>query len=168
MNTPLQSSSPAPLLTRRHHATQRGDALFDAMIATLLVMVLGMGPMYVATRAAVAQREGVIQQVAASELRSILLSTPKSEICTASGPVGLWATPQIFQVQSQVSGGPAVDMTVTTLCQNTDVEIAGVTVTQPMATLVGCLPAATGVSGPLIMREGGVLEDEPTSCEEPS
>ena len=150
---------------RRRFASQRGDALIDAMVATVLVLILGMGPMYVATRAAVAQRDGASQQVAAAQLRSLLLSTPSSEICDSSGPLNAWASGQSFQVQSAYTGGPSLTLAVRAVCQNVTTTVAGVAVTRPMPTLIACLPSGKGIDGPLIIREGPVSANEPTTCE---
>ena len=149
---------------RRILVSQRGDALLDSMVATVLVLILGMGPIYVGARAAVAQRDGASQQVAAAQLRSLLLSTPSSEICDATGPLGLWATTQSLQVQSAYTDGPSLALTVRASCQNVTTTVSGVAVTRAVPTLIACLPSGKGMDGPLIIREGPVSANDPSTC----
>ena len=49
-----------------------GDALLDALIAMLLVAVIGLGPAYVMSRSAVAQTQSLRQNMAVVEMRKLL------------------------------------------------------------------------------------------------
>lgn len=59
-----------------HRKKQAGDALLDAMIAMLLAMVIGLGPVYVASRGAVAQRQASYKNMAVVEMRKLLAQGP--------------------------------------------------------------------------------------------
>lgn len=148
---------------RRH---QRGEALLDAMLAALMVVVLGMGPLYVMTKAAVMQREGTAQQLVSAQLRTLLQTTPKSLMCNSDGTRAVdWSEPRPFTLTTSGSGTPqSVEMTVTALCYSENTTVNGVSVPQVQRTLVGCLPDALGMSGPVVLREGTTRNDEPSSC----
>lgn len=154
----------APSAKGRRH--QRGEALLDAMLATLMVMILGMGPLYVMTKAAVMQREGTAQQLVSAQLRTLLQTTPKSLMCNNDGTRAAgWSQPQTFTLTTSGGDTPQpVDMTVTALCYSESTTVNGVSVPQVQRTLVGCLPAALGMSGPVVLREGATRNDEPSSC----
>lgn len=51
---------------------QAGDVLLDAMVAMLLAMVIGLGPVYVMSRSAVAQTQAAYQNMAVVEMRKLL------------------------------------------------------------------------------------------------
>lgn len=149
---------------------QKGSALFDAMIATLLVMIMGLGPMYVIVKAQAAQRTGGSQQWVTSELRNLLLRNPHNEMCDASGnAIGVWANPQTFTRTGLVTGGgtaPSVSVVVTALCYPAGtLTVNGVSVVRSTVTLVGCAGSPLGGMGPIIIREGDVANNEPTSCD---
>lgn len=145
---------------------QRGDALIDAMLAMLMVLIVGMGPLYVMTKAAVMQREGTAQQLVSAQLRTLLQTTPKSVMCNADGSrTASWSVPNTFPITTYGSGTPQqVDMTVSALCYSQNTTVNVVSVPQVQLTLVGCLPAALGMSGPVVLREGATRNDEPTAC----
>ena len=155
---------PVPGAKGRRH--QRGEALLDAMLAGLMMMILGIGPLYVMTKAAVMQREGTAQQLVSAQLRTLLQTTPKSLMCNSDGTrAAAWSQPRTFPFLTSGSGTPQqVDMTVTALCYSENTTVNGVTVPQVQRTLVGCLPAALGMSGPVVLREGATRNDEPSSC----
>jgi len=155
---------PAQAARGRRH--QRGDALIDAMLATLMVLILGMGPVYVMTKAAVMQREGTAQQLVSAQLRTLLQTTPKSQICNTDGSLTAdWSEPSTIELTTSGNGtSQQVDMTVSALCYSENITVNGVSVPQVQLTLVGCLPAALGMSGPVVLREGATRNDEPASC----
>jgi len=160
---------------KRIHKTQaarrqQGGAMIDAMIATLLVMIMGLGPMYVTGKATVAQRTAGGQQLVAGELRQLLLNTPHDAMCDADGNVKSdWTNPQEINLTGLATGGgtaPAISITVTTLCyaSNTALTINDTSVSRSTVTLVGCASAPLASMGPIIVREGDVANNEPTSC----
>lgn len=143
--------------------------MIDAMIATLLVMIMGLGPMYVTVKASVAQRTAGGQQWVAGELRNLLLRTPHDAMCDASGnAIGAWANPQTFTMTGLATDGgtaPSVSVVVTTLCYAPGtVTVKGTNITRSTVTLVGCASAPLAAMGPVIIREGDVANNEPTSC----
>ncbi|MDP2418175.1 MAG: hypothetical protein U1D25_01910 [Hydrogenophaga sp.] len=136
------------------------------MLATLMVLILGMGPLYVMTKAAVMQREGTAQQLVSAQLRTLLQTTPKSQICNADGSrTADWSAPSTIALTTYGNAtSQQVDMTVSALCYSVNTTVNGVSVPQVQLTLVGCLPTALGMSGPVVLREGATQNDEPTSC----
>ena len=148
---------------------QKGGAMIDAMIATLLVMIMGMGPMYVTVKASVVQRTAGAQQWVSGELRNILLRTSHSEMCSPSGTaLGAWASPQTFTHTGLATGGgsaPSMSFVVTSLCYApSSITVNGTNVARSTVTLVGCAGAPLTGMGPVIIREGDVAVNEPTSC----
>lgn len=148
---------------------QKGGAMIDAMIATLLVMVMGLGPMYVTVKASVAQRTAGGQQWVAGELRNLLLRTAHDDMCDASGnAIGAWVNPQTFTRTGLATGGgtaPSISVVVTTLCYAPGtLTVNGINVARSTVTLVGCAGAPLTSMGPIIIREGDVANNEPTSC----
>lgn len=63
-----------------HRRQQAGDALLDALIAMLLASVVGLGPVYVASRGAVAKAQAAYQNMAVVEMRK-LLAVHGSALC---------------------------------------------------------------------------------------
>lgn len=59
---------------RRHGRFQQGDALFEALIGFLLLMVLGLGLSYAAARALNGQRYASTQNIALNQMRGFLHS----------------------------------------------------------------------------------------------
>lgn len=61
-------------VSQRHfRRKERGDALIDAMMAMVLVSIVGIGPVYVSAKATVVQRQSAMQQTASIQLRQLLL-----------------------------------------------------------------------------------------------
>lgn len=54
------------------HRRQHGDALLEALVALLLVAILGMGSAYTASRVAVSHKYARTQAMAVSQLRQML------------------------------------------------------------------------------------------------
>ena len=69
-----------------HCRNQAGDVLLDALIAMLLASVIGLGPVYIASRGAVAQTQAAYQNMAVVEMRKLL---------AAQGPALCGTTPTI-------------------------------------------------------------------------
>lgn len=158
----IQSRRTAPKAGRRH---QRGDALIDAMLASLITLLLGMGPLYVMTKVAVMQREGSAQQLVSAQLRTLLQTTPKSDICNTDGTPTTWSPYSIpLPAQSASGSTQQVAMTVRALCRSENITVNGVSIPQVQLTLIGCLPVTLGLSGPVVLREGSPQNDEPTTC----
>lgn len=148
---------------------QKGVGMIDAMIATLLVIILGLGPLYVIVKASVAQRTAGGQQWVAGQLRSLLLSTAHEAICDTSGNVtASWANPRTITAEELVSDGgpvPSITLVVTALCYAPGaITVNGVNVARSTVTLVGCASGPLASMGPIIIREGEVADNEPTSC----
>lgn len=142
-----------------HLRKQAGDALLDAMIAMVLAMVVGLGPMYVASRGAVVQTQASYQNMAVVEMRKLLAT---------QGPALCGTTPQItVNKVDAASGDPAVlDLAVAVTCSDrpaTGITIGGVSVDP---TLTGSGAAKTvslsvtsstkfGGSGTITITQGG-------------
>lgn len=71
--------------------------LLDALIATMLVGVLGFGLTYAAARAAAAQRTGNAQNLAVGALRAQLQSAGFADGCPVSGTSQTSSTLQLAQ-----------------------------------------------------------------------
>ncbi|WP_123785285.1 hypothetical protein [Pseudazoarcus pumilus] len=56
----------------RSSRMQSGSALLDALLATLVLTIVGMGPLLVTAKALVAQRQSTVQQLTAVELRELM------------------------------------------------------------------------------------------------
>lgn len=111
-----------------HRRKQAGDALLDALIAMLLASVVGLGPVYVASRAAVAQTQAAYQNMAVVEMRKLL---------AAQGPAlcvpGTTPTITVNQVDATAGTTTAVinQLPVTVTCTPraaTGITIGGVAV----------------------------------------
>lgn len=90
-----------------HRRQQAGDALLDALIAMLLAMVIGLGPVYVASRGAVAQRQASYQNMAVVEMRKLL---------AAQGPASLCGTTPQITVKTTDAATTILNLPVTVTC----------------------------------------------------
>lgn len=140
-----------------HLRKQAGDALLDAMIAMVLAMVVGLGPMYVASRGAVVQTQASYQNMAVVEMRKLLAT---------QGPALCGTTPQITVNRvDAASGDPAVlDLAVAVTCSDrpaTGITIGGVsvdpTLTGAAKTVSLSVTSSTkfGGSGTITITQGG-------------
>lgn len=91
---------------RRRGHSQQGDALFEALIGFLLLMVLGLGLSYAAARALNSQRYASTQNIALNQMRGMLQDTDKGvrALCDAAATHNIRITPV---------GGDALQIPVT-------------------------------------------------------
>jgi hypothetical protein len=87
---------PAPSI-EHHHAvqgarSQRGDALFEALIGTVLASIVGLGFAYTATRMMVAQQYSDRKTFVLEQMVNSLSSSPPSNVCASSSPVSVSVT----------------------------------------------------------------------------
>lgn len=140
-----------------HLRKQAGDALLDAMIAMVLAMVVGLGPIYVASRGAVVQTQASYQNMAVVKMRELLAT---------QGPALCGTTPQItVNKVGAASGDPAVlDLAVAVTCSDrpaTGITIGGVsvdpTLTGAAKTVSLSVTSSTkfGGSGTITITQGG-------------
>ena len=140
-----------------HLRKQAGDALLDAMIAMVLAMVVGLGPIYVVSRGAVVQTQASYQNMAVVEMRKLLAT---------QGPALCGTTPQItVNKVGAPSGNPAVlDLAVAVTCSDrpaTGITIGGVsvdpTLTGAAKTVSLSVTSSTkfGGSGTITITQGG-------------
>lgn len=73
--------------SRRRGHTQRGDALLEALIGFMLLMVLGLGLSYAAARAMNSQRYASTQNIALNQMRGLLQDDAKGlrTLCAGGG-----------------------------------------------------------------------------------
>lgn len=62
---------------------QRGEALIESLIAMVLMAIIGMGEVYVSSKAMVAQRQMRLQEFAVNQMRAALVYPP-ADLCLAS------------------------------------------------------------------------------------
>lgn len=80
-------------VSQRHfRRKERGDALIDAMMAMVLVSIVGIGPVYVSAKATVVQRQSAMQQTASIQLRQLLQGSGPSLCHTAPAPITVAGT----------------------------------------------------------------------------
>ena len=111
----------------RQNKKQIGEALLDAIIAMLLAMVVGLGPVYIASRGAVAQTQASYKNMVVLEMRK-LLDTPVSTLC---------GTPPQITVNQVGNSTAVLSLPVTVSCTTrvaTGIVIGGRTV-NPTGTL---------------------------------
>lgn len=102
---------------RRGGRSQQGDALFEALIGFLLLMVLGLGLSYAAARAMNSQRYASTQNIALNQMRGMLQATDKGvrSLCDAAATHNIEITPL---------GGVALQIPVTASnCARDDVTV---------------------------------------------
>lgn len=84
-----------PALSIEHHAavkglrSQRGDALFEALIGTVLASIVGLGFAYTATRMMVAQQYSDRKTFVLEQMVNSLSSSPPSNVCTTTSSVAV-------------------------------------------------------------------------------
>ena len=114
---PLHAIRPITL----HRRKQAGDALLDALIALVLASVVGLVPVYVASRGAVAQTQAAYQNMAVVEMRKLL---------AAQGPALCGTTPTITVNKVDATAGTTTavinQLPVTVTC--TDRAATGITI----------------------------------------
>lgn len=103
---------------RRHSRSQRGDALFEALIGFMLLMVLGLGLSYAAARTLNSQRYASTQSIALNQMRGLLQDDAKGlRVLCASGGI-------TEQVNITPIGSNALQIPVTASnCAQSDVTV---------------------------------------------
>jgi hypothetical protein len=69
--------------------SQRGDALFEALIGTVLGSIVGLGFAYTATRMLVAQQVSDKKTFVLEQMVNTLSSSPPSNVCTNTSQVAV-------------------------------------------------------------------------------
>ena len=77
------------VLTPKFRRSEKGDALLDALIAMVLVLVLGMGSVYVSAKATVSQRQAASQQTASVQLRQRMQASGPALCSAAPTPISV-------------------------------------------------------------------------------
>ncbi|MCU1737314.1 MULTISPECIES: hypothetical protein [Pseudomonas] len=114
---------------------QRGDILIEALFGILLMSIIGLGISYVASRAAVSQRDMKLENIVVSQMRSLLeqngalLCTTNAALLVVSLPtqtatqpiVATCTTPLAVTVGTSVltGGAPLSSVVLTTRTQDT-------------------------------------------------
>jgi len=114
---------------------QRGDILIEALFGILLMSIIGLGISYVASRAAVSQRDMKLENIVVSQMRSLLeqngalLCTTNAALLVVSLPtqtatqpiVATCTTPLAVTVGTSVltGGTPLSSVVLTTRTQDT-------------------------------------------------
>ena len=144
-----------------HRRKQAGDALLDALIAMVLASVVGLGPVYVASRGAVAQTQAAYQNMAVVEMRKLL---------AAQGPALCGTTPTITVNKVDATAGTTTavinQLSVAVTCTDrptTGITFGGVSV-DPTVTGSGSAKTVSlsvtssekfGGSGTITITQGG-------------
>lgn len=105
---------------RRRSHSQQGDALFEALIGFMLLMVLGLGLSYAAARAMNSQRYASTQNIALNQMRGFLQSDEEN-----SGGVRNLCNPAVTKnISITPVGGNALTIPLTASnCAQNDVTV---------------------------------------------
>lgn len=128
---------------RRPPLAQRGDMLLEALIAMFLLTIVGMGPAYVASRTAVAQKHMNVQNSAVTQMRNMLLAQGNT-LCGSAPTISV--------------AGQALAVTVT-CTPRTGVQIGGNSLSLSAATIVASISLSVtsaslfGGAGTIIVGE---------------
>jgi len=114
---------------------QRGDILVESLVGILLMMIIGLGITYVASRAAVSQRDMKLENIVVSQMRTLLeqngalLCTTNAALLVVSLPtqtttqpiVATCTSPAAVTVGTSVltGGAPLSSVVLTTRTQDT-------------------------------------------------
>jgi len=114
---------------------QRGDILVESLVGILLMMIIGLGITYVASRAAVSQRDMKLENIVVSQMRTLLeqngalLCTTNAALLVVSLPtqtatqpiVATCTSPAAVTVGTSVitGGAPQSSVVLTTRTQDT-------------------------------------------------
>lgn len=104
--------------SRRRGRSQRGDALLEALIGFMLLMVLGLGLSYAAARTMNSQRYASTQNIALNQMRGLLQDDAKGlrTLCASGGATQ--------QVKITPVGGDPLQIPVTASnCAQSDVTV---------------------------------------------
>lgn len=116
---------------RHRRCRQTGDMLIEALVAMALVGVIAMGPAYVASRSAVAQRQAQFQTQAVTQLKA-LIKANGADLCTlnpapsiAVGSTQLTATVTCVATSASAItvAGVAVDISGTEVAQSAQLAV---------------------------------------------
>ncbi|NWB83325.1 hypothetical protein [Pseudomonas gingeri] len=89
---------------------QRGDILIEALVGILLMAIIGLGITYVASRAAVSQRDMKLENIVVSQMRS-LLEQNGALLCTTNAALLVVSLPTqttTQQITATCTAAPAV------------------------------------------------------------
>ncbi|WP_248747159.1 hypothetical protein [Pseudomonas sp. MWU12-2037] len=116
---------------------QRGDILIEALVGILLMAIIGLGITYIASRAAVSQRDMKLENIVVSQMRSLLeqngalLCTTNAALLVVSLPtqtttqpiVATCTSPAAVTVGTSVltGGAPQSSVVLTTRTQDTSI-----------------------------------------------
>lgn len=123
---------------------QRGDALIEALVGILLMAVIGLGLSYAAGRALNSQRYQSTQNLAITQMRSQLSTTPRiQDLCGVSSG-------KLFEDLNKIAGLTSIDLAVPT-CVQASVSVAvagnaGLNVTLPAGVVTSMRFSTQGTS----------------------
>jgi len=116
---------------------QRGDILIESLVGILLMAIIGLGITYVASRAAVSQRDMKLENIVVSQMRSLLeqngalLCTTNAALLVVSLPtqtatqpiVATCTSPAAVTVGTSVltGGAPQSSVVLTTRSQDSSI-----------------------------------------------
>ncbi|WP_248768037.1 hypothetical protein [Pseudomonas sp. MWU12-2345] len=116
---------------------QRGDILIEALVGILLMAIIGLGITYIASRAAVSQRDMKLENIVVSQMRSLLeqngalLCTTNAALLVVSLPtqtttqpiVATCTSPAAVTVGTSVltGGAPQSSVVLTTRTQDSGI-----------------------------------------------
>ncbi|MGA8135940.1 MULTISPECIES: hypothetical protein [Pseudomonas] len=116
---------------------QRGDILIEALVGILLMAIIGLGITYIASRAAVSQRDMKLENIVVSQMRSLLeqngalLCTTNAALLVVSLPtqttpqpiVATCTSPPAVTVGTSVltGGAPQSSVVLTTRTQDSGI-----------------------------------------------
>lgn len=119
----------------RRNRSQQGDALFEALIGFMLLMVLGLGLSYAAARAMNSQRYASTQNIALNQMRDWLHKDPTAD---GGGVQALCDKAATKDISITPVGGTALNIPVTASnCLKNDVTVGVATDATLSVTLKG-------------------------------
>lgn len=139
--------------TDQDHLSQRGGILIESLIGLLILGIIGGGIMHTTARMAVAQRDMTVQNIAVSQMRSILMSgtTPAGgDVCDAAPNIQLPGTEAPVAVT--VKGCALTEMTISGIAiDGAALAAQKIDVARPRILEVG--------TGDALVRIGGKIDD---------
>ncbi len=136
---------------RRIARRQRGDALLEALIGSVLVALLVLGSTYTATRVALSQSHARTQAMAIAQLRNLLQETADTS------PWCLGASPPAIRLRPADASLAPVDLPVTATCTTpTGITLGGLTISAPSRIRLSVSsPRLFGGVGTLVVGDSG-------------
>lgn len=101
--------------TDQFSRSERGGILIESLIGLLVLGIIGGGIMHTTARMAVAQRDMTAQNIAVSQMRSILMSGTGADVCDVSPSI-------------QIPGTEAPVAVTVKGCALTEMTISGITI----------------------------------------